>query len=691
MMRRYIAAVIILFAWLAGSQGQSKVKVDKNDFRTESVGFEEAWRHYKNAEALYKDGGFFFNLSLTEYEQAYLYNPNSAELNYKIGVASLFSDRKDEAAGYFVKAIELNPEIAPDLYFLAGRAFQYGGKYFEAAGKYTEFMNKAGKREQDLVLLAERYLQECNVAVELTASPLPVTIGNFGEKVNSEADDFSPVLMKNGKGLYYASRIPMKRSSTFYPDNMPDENIFVTTFAEWGEFSTPYAPEGDVNTEYCEVPLWFDSKEELLYIYAGYVAGGDILVSEFKKGKWRAPADPGLGINSKDAETSLCFDPSGKWLYFVSDRSKKSIGGNDIWMAERRSRKKWKKPVNIGQLVNSQWNEESVSLSRGGDTLFFASDRKGTMGGYDIFASVKQDDGSWGAPVNMGYPLNTSYNEMFLVQRIDSDSIYYFSSDRRGGFGRMDLYMARLTAPVREVVIEVVETKPAPVIAYDTVVVIKEVPPPVIEEKPVEFILAGRIVDSETNSPIYCRIDVIDLSADRVVATTVTDTTGAGFRVRVPGKKSYLLDMRAPGYLSAMERVDIPESFEGEVFYSNLSLIKVKVGRKVVLKNILFEVNRAVLTVESFSELNRLVSILKENPTMRIEIAGHTDNTGSYATNIRLSKERAGAVVRYLIDNGIEQERLQFTGYGPDQPVTGNDTAEGRALNRRVEFKILQL
>jgi outer membrane protein OmpA-like peptidoglycan-associated protein len=211
-------------------------------------------------------------------------------------------------------------------------------------------------------------------------------------------------------------------------------------------------------------------------------------------------------------------------------------------------------------------------------------------------------------------------------------------------------------------------------------------------EPPKELVLflTGKVMDSETGDPVMAKVDVIDLSTDLVIATTASSDVDGTYRVRLPAKKSYMVDFRGTGFLSDMKQVNIPETYSEEFFTLDMPLIKVKVGKKVVLNNILFQTGKSILTTSSYTELDRLLGILKDNALMRIEISGHTDNTGSLALNSKLSEDRAKAVVEYLVQKGIDRSRLEFKGYGPQQPIADNSTAEGRTQNRRVEFKILE-
>jgi outer membrane protein OmpA-like peptidoglycan-associated protein len=431
-----------------------------------------------------------------------------------------------------------------------------------------------------------------------------------------------------------------------------------------------------------------------MYIYTGYENGGDIKLSMKKKGVWKAPVPVPFKINTGGSESSFTFSPSGMEVWFVTNKGKDGLGGKDIYFAKKLNNRKWSKPVNAGPMINTPYDEESVRLSERGDTLWFGSRGHDSMGGYDIFYSVKDQSGAWSKAVNRGYPVNTVWDDLFYHPSWGDDSTFYFVSNRSGGMGGLDIYQGRLLPPEPVIIPE--PPKPDTVVVRDTIVVVKEVtptPPPVVVPEPPkmpELFLGGKISDSETGDPVMAKIDIIDLSTDLVVGTTASSDVDGTYRIKLPAKKSYMVDLRASGFLSDMKQINIPDSFTGEVYSLNASLIKVKVGKKVVLNNILFQTGKSILSTSSYSELDRLLGILNDNPQMKIEISGHTDNTGSLQLNLKLSEDRAKAVVEYLAQKGIDRTRLEFKGFGPQQPIADNATADGRSKNRRVEFKILE-
>ena len=688
-------AVILMFGSLTVN-GQANLKISKKDFKNDKTGFKEAWKNVTDGDSYYRAKGIWYKLAYDEYVKANAYNNLNPELNYKTGVSALFSDNKELAAEYFLKAFVLKGDVSEDILLLTGRALQYAGRYQEAIEKLNSYLNEDWKKSSQNLADAGKYLEECKAALQVTKDTLRVDIKNIGSNINSNADDYAELFSADDKTMFFASRRELSKSGSIYDDTKHDENIFFSVLSNgtWGSAATAGK---ELTTRYCETPLYLSSTNEELYIYTGYENKGDIQVSVKKRGAWKAPKPVPFKINSRGSETSMTFSPMGNEIWFVSDKGKEAQGGKDIYMIKKLDERKWSKPVNAGPNINSALDEESVRFSERGDTLWFSSKGHNTIGGYDIFYSVKDQIGYWGKAVNAGYPVNTPWDELFYTPAKSSTPQFYLASNRSESIGGLDIFNGRVLPP-EPVIIPVEPPKPDTVLIRDTVIIIKETiqtpapAPVVVPEPPAEkgLYLIGSVKDSENGAPVLAKIDVIDLASDQIIGTTASSDVDGSYRVKLPAKKSYMIDLRSTGFLSDMKRIDIPDTYEGEFYNLDVSLIKVKVGKKVVLNNILFETGKSVLTASSYTELNRLVNILEDNPLMRIEISGHTDNTGSEALNFRLSESRAKAVVNYLVQKSIDRLRLEFKGYGPQQPIADNKTSEGRKMNRRVEFKILE-
>lgn len=662
---------------------QTNVTIKRKDFKLEKAGFDDAWKHVEAGNAFFIKRGIWYNDAFNEYLQALVYNSSNAELNYKTGVSALFSDKKEEAAGFLQKAIELNKNVAEDVMLLTGRALQYSGKFPEAVEKYTAYLSSSAKKSKENIQRAREWIGECNSAVILTKDTLRISVENFGANINSDADDYSEVFSSDGKTMYFASRRELPSSGKRNPDTRYDENIFISLLGSGGwESCTPAGK--NINTKYCEAPLYLSNGGDLLYVYNGSSGKGDIKVSVRKKGLWQDPKNVPFPVNSGAAETSFTISPSGNEIYFVSGRKHAGLGGKDIYFIKKLNDRKWSKPQNAGTLINTIYDEEGVHLSKTGDTLWFSSRGHNTMGGFDIFFSIRSKTGAWDTVRNAGYPLNTPWDELFYYPSPVGDSSFYFVSNRSGGLGGTDIYHGSILPPVKIII-----PPPAPdtVVVRDTIVIAP--PEPVIpKEQPV--LLTGRVNDSDNGDPLLAKIDVKDISTGEILITTASSEEDGSYNAKLPDKKSFMVDIHSTGYLSDMKRIDIPGDWPKDSYILNIDLIKVKIGKKVVLNNIFFETGKSVLTPGSYTELDHLLIIMKENSQMKIEVSGHTDKTGSEALNFRLSEARAKAVVEYLVKMGIDRSRMEFKGYGPLQPVGDNNTAAGRAKNRRVEFKILE-
>jgi len=696
-MRNYLCFLVTIFLICSNVvNAQKDVKISKSNFKTDKPGFSEAWRHIREGDSFYSKKGILYSNAFDEYLKAIVYNNSNPELNYKTGVSALFSDKKEEASGFLLKALELKKGVAEDILLLTGRSLIYSGRYSEAVEKLNEYLGSSGKKSKENTALAKKCIEECNAAIMITGDTLMIKINNAGENINSGADDYSPVLSYDGKTLYFTSRRELPKSSNYYPDSKFDENILVSQkdSGSWGPASSAGK---NIFTKHCEAPLYINRRNDSLYFYSGYESGGDVKLSpKNRKGEWRTPEKLPFNINSKGSESSFTFAPSGREIFFVTDGRKDGIGGKDIYFIKKINGHKWSKPQNAGSVINTKYDEESVRFSKSGDTLLFSSKGHNSIGGFDMFYSVRNQDGTWDTVKNCGYPVNTSWDDMFFYPSPDDDSLFYFVSNRPGGYGGLDIYSGRILPPEPVAVIEqVLPVEPDTVNLADTIVVLQidtmpvqpVIPEPVYESG---LYLTGSIRDSETGNPVMAKIDVIDIRTDSVIMTTASSDIDGKYRVRIPEKKSYMIDLRATGFLSDIMRIDIPENWASEVYHLDVDMIKAKVGKKVVLKSIMFESGKSILTSGSYQELDRLFNILSDNLQMKIEISGHTDKTGSEVINAKLSSDRAKTVVDYLVKKGIDRSRMEFKGFGSQQPVSDNTTPAGRAKNRRVEFKILE-
>jgi outer membrane protein OmpA-like peptidoglycan-associated protein len=380
----------------------------------------------------------------------------------------------------------------------------------------------------------------------------------------------------------------------------------------------------------------------------------DLYFSALDGDQWKEPKNLGFPINTRawESQPSLSFD--GKTIYFTSDRPG-GYGGMDIWFSTY-NKGKWSAPQNIGPEINTPGNEQCPMIAKDDQTLYFNTDGRVGMGGVDLFICRKTPDGRWGKAENLGYPINTHADEICLVLTANGENAFYVSK-RPGGAGGLDLYEFKLYEQARP--------------------------------KKTGYV-KGVVFDAITKLKLKAKIELIDLATAKTVVEAYSNKLSGEFIICLQGNKDYALNVSCEGYLFHSENFSLKNQSATDPLVLSVPLYPIEAGGKVVLKNIFFDVDQYVLKTESKIELDKLVSFLKANATLTIEVSGHTDNSGNKQKNLDLSFNRAKAVVSYLVEQGIASNRLTARGYADAQPIADNKTEAGRKQNRRTEFKILK-
>ncbi|MEX2371400.1 MAG: OmpA family protein [Bacteroidales bacterium] len=685
--------LFILTIFLATAlQAQEEVVIRKKEFKStdNSEGFKEAWKSVKEGNTYFEEGLGTYTLARDHYLFANQYNGYNAELNYRIGVCYLFSDDKFRAIDFFLKAYELKTDVSSDIRLMVGKAYHQAEEFDKARQFYLEY--KQNLTIDDDILMknneVEKLLIECTHGKELSREPKRVIIQNLGEAVNSVYDDYNARFAYNDTALIFTSRRPMdKRAKRNELDNKYYENIFISSYSGGKfmgarELGKPFNARGN----YSIVGIAPDGSS--LFVYDGSSNGGDILQAFYlhEKGKWKKPKALSKKIRTDASETTAALSPDGNELYFVSSNPEMTNGGKDIFVTRLNAKGKWDVPRNLGGLINSKYDEEGIYLTNDGNTLYFASKGHNSMGGFDIFKAVKDEDGSWGAPENLGYPINTPEDEVFYVT--DSAGVYgYYSTIREGGFGGKDIYKVIALGAEKDVL---TLTKDKLIVGMDYLERDPHLTTPELLNVDTTLMLSGQVRDTvgDADTLVMAALSFMDPATGEVVARAMTGTDGY-YRARIPEPKVYGLEINATGYLYYLDILDLSDLNPDEPAEKDFFLQRIEVGTKVVLDNIYFETGKSVLTSSSYESLNQVVRFLTNNESVRLEISGHTDNTGSLRINTNLSEARAKAVVDYVVGGGIPASRLEYKGYADSQPVAPNDTREGREMNRRVEFKVL--
>jgi len=682
-------SLFILLSLVQAMPAQDEVKILKKEFKTDQKeGYKEAWKSVKLGNSYFEQGKGALVLARNHYLYANQYNPENAALNYRIGICYLYTDDKYEAISYLVKAWELNPEVSYDIRYLLGRAYHQVLEFDKAKDQYLLFSQDLGPEEKaEFSGEIEKLIMECKYGKELVQDPSRLIIQNLGPQVNSEFDDYNPVFAYNDTALYFTSRRPFgKKPDHSEVDYKFLEDIYTST-VDNGKFGTSRRMGKPFNSKHNEAIVGISPDGSMLFVYKGDVEGGDIQVSTYKadKFKWKKPAELKGKLSSEACETSAALSLDGRELYFVSDDPKTSRGGRDIYVSKLDDKGKWLPPTNLGTLINTPYNEEGVFISPDGKYLYFASNGHNSMGGYDIFRSERTEVGNWSEPVNMGYPINSPDDELFYIT--DKTGKYgYYSAIRQEGLGARDLYKViflgsekeMLTATLDSLVIGPQDSKKR---GFFTM--------PVAMNLDTAYILTGFVRDTlGRDTTVVAKLSFIDAETGAVEASAMSINAGK-YTARLSQAKPYGVEINANGYLYFLDVIDLTGVDGDEPVNRDFFLQRIEVGTKVVLENIYFETGKAVLTPASYNSIDQVLRFLENNATVKLEISGHTDNTGSYKINAKLSEQRAKAVVDYLVGRGIDAGRLSYKGYADSQPIAANDTPEGREMNRRVEFKVV--
>lgn len=551
------------------------------------------------------------------------------------------------------KAVSINNNFFPKTYFNLGVLnfsignYQKALEYFE---KYLTYHETSGS----MVELARNNIERCRFAIHAVANPVPFNPANIGDSINTTLDEYWPSLSVDERTIVYTVRLP-KEPEVGIKGTKWQEDFYTSTRNEDGTWSKGIPVGSPLSTVFNEGAQSLSSDGKTMY-YTICQGDCDLYFSTINSdGSWGHPLKLPPAINSeKSSEKQPSISPDGQMLYFVSNRPG-GLGGFDIWVSVKNPNGVWGNAVNLGQPVNSPGNEQSPFIHFDNKTLYFSSNDHIGMGGQDIFVSHLTDSGKWSEPLNLGYPINTCKNEEGLVVNAIGKTAYY-SSNYIPDKG-MDIYTFELY--------------------------------PEIQPIPSSYV-TGTIRDYTTLKPVEAHISLIDLQSKRETMNSCSSVTG-GFMVCLPSDNSYALFAQAPGYLFYSENFNLKGLYSFDKPYHLDVLLKpVRQGEVTIMRNVFFETDSYELLPESTVELDRVVETLSQNPTIKVEIGGHTDNQGAPDYNQKLSERRAKSVVDYLLSKSVSPERVSWKGYGESQPVAPNSSPEGRAMNRRTELKILE-
>ncbi len=626
---------IILGAWTLGASAQQRSKCDKHRDKA----YEEfQLQDYKKAAKTIKKA---IKCSPNDAQ----YHQLSAAINETLGdipaairahEASIIAEPMDQANYYY---------FASYLYRIEKyeRCLNVIDDYY-AAPLLEGFNPKQHAAKSPIPEKIERLKTGATLSLKDSKMMANLNIQNMGLQINSANSEYWPGMSLDGSTFVFTRLV--NQQEDFYFSYRQNES-----------WSKAVPAPGRINTlenEGTSAVYMNADKQWLFYTVCNQGGFGscDLFYSELNGNKWGPRNNMGAVINSEfwDAQPSISAD--GNTLVFSSARRKGSRGDKDLWMAKR-LQGVWQEPVNLGPKINTSKSEQAPFLHYDGRTLYFASDGHPGFGEHDLFVVRMNEAGEWGEPENLGMGINTQTNDVgFYVDALGNKA--YFASMRAGGFGGMDIYSMDL--------------------------------PGYFKPLPVNYVL-GKVIDKETRQAIKAKVRLIDVNNDHVwFQDSVSE-----FLIPIVPNKNYALLTEAGGYLFDSKNFQPLPNTDGKPYEVVAELERYKDNQVVRLNNIFFDVDKFDLKPESFTELQEVIRVLVQNPQMVIEISGHTDNTGSAAHNIELSKNRAASVIAHLVGKGIDRKRLSSVGFGSSQAAETNETAEGRALNRRIEMKILKV
>ncbi|MCO5269720.1 MAG: OmpA family protein [Brumimicrobium sp.] len=694
-----ILAILTIFTigYISYSQ---EVTFDKKNFKDDKGAFKEAEAHLKEGDRLMGIMPFpHYNAALKEYLLAQQFNPKFSILNYNIGICYLNTPQKFKALEYFQNAFKLNAGIFPDIHYYLGRGYHLKMEWDKAIEHYEAYKKVINPKDVAKGQDVQKKIFECNSGKKLVTTPVRVWIDNMGSNVNSAYPDYGMIMTADAMEIYYTSRRPNTTGGGI--DEFTDgyyEDVYTSNrynSKDWAPAKNVGTP---INTKGHDAAVALNPDGSKMIVYIDDKGDGNLYESVRQEGVWSKPQKFNKEICSKYHEASAWYTPDGKQLYFISERPRSGSepGDRDIFVATwDEAKKDWGNVQRLPDNINTPYNEDGIYVHPDGKTIYFSSKGHNSMGGYDVFKSVKQDDGSWSNPENLGYPINTPDDDVFFVVAANGRDAY-MTSFREDGIGDKDLYKVTLLGPKKEPILS----------GEDMLLANASTPTRAIQIEPkVEvstgnlMILKGVVRDETTREPLKANIILVDNTTGQTVAEFTSDSKTGRYLVSLPGGRNYGIAVKADGYLFHSENFEVKKEEGYKEVEKDIDLKKIDVGKSIVLRNIFFDLDKYSLRPESENELARLTALLKENPTIKIEISGHTDSRGSVAHNKTLSQNRAKAVVDYLIARGISADRLTSAGYASERPIVTDaqiaqmkrkeDREAAHQENRRTEFKII--
>ncbi|MGC9331778.1 MAG: OmpA family protein [Bacteroidales bacterium] len=575
-----------------------------------------------------------------------------------------------KALNYMIKVVNVCPGY--DEYrvnYLIGENF-YIKKEDEKALEYLEFYLEHGNKEDPEYSAAKSIIDELKVIRELKQNPVPFNPEPV-KGISTPDDEYLPLISPDGELMFFTRRYLKNDINSIYGDRIIEEfTVASKADSSYMHYNNSKAmpPPFNKGNNQGGISITIDNSclfvTQCEFVSADY-RNCDIYLSKYTNSGWTELINLGPNINNTWTwESQPSISPDGKTIFFASIRPE-NFGNNDdnnqtsdIYYSNLQKDGSWSKAQNIGQPINTDGNEKSPFFHADNKTLYFSSDRHAGLGGYDIFYS-QYIDGEWQKPVNIGYPINTEKDELGFVVNTQGDRAYFASNQlAHKGKGGYDIFGFELHENAR----------PGKVL-----------------------FVRGQLFDVKNTPLMDARVEIKNINTSEVSEGVVNDETGdyaVAVRMDEDQDNDYIMLVKKDNYSFTSKYID-PEELENNELIIDMEVKPIEKGQSVKINDIFFEFGSDEFDYKSTIVLDNFIEFLNDNPGIKFEIHGHTDNIGKASANMVLSRKRAMSVYNYLHHNGIDKSRMDYKGFGENQPVASNNTEEGRAKNRRTEFYIV--
>lgn len=608
-----------------------------------------------------------------------------------------------EAVFYLAKAYRINMQLS---------------KAIEYYAKYKEYLLPDDVFYHDFVDLQ---IQTCKNAQEMILTPVPIKKTNLGAVINNGDDNFNPVITPDGQTLIYTTlqRIfdRVNQQETYY-------EIIKYTTKEGDGWSEPLDITAKINSDGFLASVGISSDGGKMYFFRDDYGDGNLYQAEKKGYRFTSIEALDKNINSRDWESHIWPDPNKDAYYFVSNRAG-GQGGRDIYYIDKDAKGKWNAPKNLGNTINTPYDEDCPVISSDGNTLYFCSEAHSSMGGFDIFYSTKDESGNWSTPLNMGYPINSTDDDIFFMP-YDNGKFALMALRDNDSYGGQDIFRIQLkfddgeVVPAVEIPIaEKTNVESDAIVDNTTDQVVNTQQETTIDESEV---LNDADVTQEITSndnvqedvvlmdvaPKYDRFDIRGLvllqdsneitrafkvevrnAATRSLSGSAFLSPEGQYSINVaPG--NYIVEYSGPGYESLQRTVNIPPDYGLPKITVDVELTPKPVtqGEYVLMRGILFDSNSAALSHDAKIKLERLLLVMKQNPHLYVEVSGFSASSEKPT----VSGLRADNVIGYLEEQGIEKSRFVAKAMGDKKPLVtaSNTNPDAQKYNRRAEINVLK-